>query len=60
MNEFAYHMVPKKHDAVVKAEKKVMEKNQDRLGVVKGNKKRTSVTPLVISIDEDELIDKNI
>jgi hypothetical protein len=53
-------MVPKKHDAVVKAEKKVMEKNQDRLGVVKGNKKRTSVTPLVISIDEDELIDKNI
>lgn len=63
MNEFAYHMVPKKNEALIQAEKKVMEKNQERLGGsanIRKKKLKGSSIPLVIAIDEDELIDKNI
>jgi hypothetical protein len=63
MKEFAYHMVPKKNEALIHAEKKVMDKNQERLGSstnIRKKKLKGSSTPLVIAIDEDELIDKNI
>jgi hypothetical protein len=56
MNEFAYHMVPKKNEALIHAEKKVMDKNQERLGSstnIRKKKLKGSSTPLVIAIDED-------
>lgn len=63
MKEFSYHMVPKKNEALKKAEEKVMEKNQERLGSnnnIRKKKLKGSSMPIVIAIDEDELIDKNI
>ena len=56
-------MVPKKNEALIKAEEKVMEKNQDRMGLnnnIRKKKLKGSSMPFVIAIDEDELIDKNI
>ena len=54
MNEFAYHMVPKKHESLLKAEQKVLENNQDKLGLgnnIRKKKLKGSSMPFVISID---------
>ncbi len=62
IDQFAYHMEAKKHNSVIKAEQKMLEKNQDRLGqnTIRKKKLKGSSLPMVISINEDELIDKNI
>lgn len=65
MNEFAYHMVPKKQQSQVRAEQKVFDRSQEVHGLVSNasirkKKLKGSSKPIVIAIDEDQLIDKNI
>ena len=67
MNQFSYHLVPKKNETLIKMEKEVIDRLENKVQSnsrpkrPKSNlKSKKKTTPMVISIDEDELIDKNI